>query len=64
MGFLLYICNKFLKMKEEILEAFLKDVKKIVENNPNDTDLGKTLRSYFNNLPKVIEDFKQELNKK
>jgi hypothetical protein len=32
-------------MKEEILEAFLKDVKKIVENNPNDTDLGKTLRS-------------------
>jgi hypothetical protein len=51
-------------MKEEILEAFLKDVKKIVENNPNDTDLGKTLRIYFNNLPKVIEDFKQELNKK
>lgn len=50
-------------MKEELLEAFLKDVKKIVANNPNDTDLGIAIRSYFNNLPEIIKNFKQEIDK-
>jgi hypothetical protein len=50
-------------MEKELLEAFLKDVKKIIENNPNDTDLGIAMRSYFNSLPEIIKQFKQEIDK-
>jgi DNA-binding PucR family transcriptional regulator len=50
-------------MEKELLEAFLKDIKKMVVDNPNDIDLGKTLRTYFNNLPELIKDFKQQLDK-
>ena len=55
-GFLLYICEKNI-MEKELLEAFLLDVKQMVTNNPNDVDLGKTLRIYFNNFSWFIISF-------
>ena len=49
-------------MYEELLEATLLDIKKLVSENPNDGDLGKKIRTYFNELPNLIENFKEKLN--
>ena len=49
-------------MKKELLEAALLDIKKLVEENPNDMDLGEKVREYFTNLPKLINDFKTEID--
>ena len=49
-------------MKLELVEAALTDIKNLVKANPNDMDLGKKVRSYFLNLPEVIDDFKKEIN--
>jgi hypothetical protein len=46
----------------ELVEAALTDIKNLVKSNPNDMDLGKKVRSYFLNLPDVIDDFKKEIN--
>ena len=50
-------------MEKELFEAALIDIKKLVKEYPNDMDLGKRVRSYFNNLPEVINNFKEELDK-
>jgi hypothetical protein len=49
-------------MKNELLLAAINDIKTLVKENPNDMDLGKKVRSYFLNLPDVIDDFKKEIN--
>ena len=49
-------------MKLELVEAVLTDIKKLIKENPNDMDLGKKVRSYFLNLPEVIDDFKKKIN--
>lgn len=49
-------------MEEDLLKAFLLDIAKMVKENPNDTDLGKTLRSYFLGLPNAILDFKTKID--
>lgn len=51
-------------MEKELLEAALMDIKNLVKEYPNDMDLGKHIRSYFNNLPELIKNFKEELDKK
>lgn len=50
--------------KLELAEASLTDIKELVKKYPNDSDLGKHIRSYFRNLPDVIKEFKEEINKK
>jgi len=54
---------KNLNLKLELSEAALADIKNLVKEYPNDMDLGKRVRSYFNNLPEVINNFKEELDK-
>jgi len=49
-------------MYQELLEATLLDIKKIVLETPNDNELGKKIRAYFNGLPKIMENFKENLN--
>lgn len=49
-------------LQVELLEAALADIKKLVIENPNDMDLGKKVREYFTNLPKLIDDFKTEID--
>ncbi len=51
-------------MEKELLEAALLDIKKLVKENPNDMDLGKKVRTYFLELPNIIEEFKNELDDK
>lgn len=50
-------------LKLELLEAVLIDIKNLIKENPNDMDLGKQVRSYFLNLPEVIKEFKEEIDK-
>lgn len=50
-------------MEKELLEAALLDIKKIVKENPNDMELGKKVRGYFLQLPDVIKDFKNKVDK-
>lgn len=49
-------------MEKELLEAALMDIKKMVKENPNDMDLGKKVRSYFLNLPIILEEFKGKID--
>jgi len=58
----MYICFKIFIMKNELLLAAINDIKTLVKENPNDMDLGKKVRSYFLNLPDVIDNFKKEIN--
>ena len=51
------------KLKTELVEAVLADIKQIVKENPNDMDLGKKIRSYFVNLPELFEKLKEDINK-
>lgn len=45
----------------ELAEATLADIKELVKNHPNDMDLGKHIRSYFLNLPELLEKFREEI---
>ena len=45
----------------ELAEATLADIKELVKNYPNDMDLGKHIRSYFLNLPELLEKFREEI---
>jgi hypothetical protein len=54
---------KNLNLKLELAEAALADIKNLVKEYPNDMDLGKHVRSYFLNLPEVIKEFKEEIDK-
>jgi hypothetical protein len=48
-------------MEKELLEAALLDIKNLVKKYPNDMDLGKHVRSYFRELPELLEKLKEEL---
>lgn len=50
----------------ELSQATLSDIKEMVKKYPNDMDLGKHVRSYFLNLPELLEKFREEItsNKK
>lgn len=50
-------------LKLQLLEATLMDIKTLVKENSNNMELGGKIRNYFNNLPEVINDFKDELDK-
>ena len=50
-------------LKLELVEAALTDIKELVKNYTNDMDLGKQVRSYFLNLPEVVKEFKEEIDK-
>lgn len=50
-------------LKLELSEAALADIKNLVKEYPNDMDLGKRVRSYFLNLPEVVKEFKEEIDK-
>jgi hypothetical protein len=54
---------KNLNLKLELAEAALADIKNLVKEYSNDMDLGKYVRSYFLNLPEVIKEFKEEIDK-
>jgi hypothetical protein len=54
---------KNLNLKLELSEAALADIKKLVKENSNDMDLGKQVRNYFFNLPEVLKEFKEEIDK-
>ena len=49
-------------MYEQLLEAALLDIKKLIIENPNDMDLGEKIRLYFKTLPIQIDDFKEKIN--
>jgi len=49
-------------LEKELLEAALMDIKKLVKEYPNDMDLGKHVRSYFLNLPEMVENFREEFS--
>ena len=49
-------------LQVELLEAALTDIKKLVKENPNDMDLGKQVRKYFNDLPELLEGFQNEID--
>jgi hypothetical protein len=48
-------------IKKLVSQTYL-DIKKLVEENPNDGDLGKKIRTYFNESPNLIENVKEKLN--
>lgn len=50
-------------MYEQLLEAALLDIKKLIIENPNDIDLGGKIRTYFKELPIQIDNFKEKINK-
>ena len=50
--FFAYICS--MKGKEVIIVSILADIFDMVDNQPNDKELGKALRSYKHDLNKVI----------
>lgn len=45
----------------ELSQATLSDIKEMVKKYPNDMDLGKHVRSYFLNLPELLEKFREEI---
>lgn len=49
-------------MYEQLLEATLLDIKKLIIENPNDIDLGGKIRAYFKELPIQLDDLKQKIN--
>lgn len=49
-------------MKLELMEALLADIKKLTKEYPNDMDLGKHVRAYFNQLPEFIEEQKKRFD--
>lgn len=49
-------------MYEQLLEAALLDIKKLIIDNPNDIDLGEKIRLYFKTLPIQIDNFKEKIN--
>ena len=49
-------------MYEQLLEAALLDIKKLIIENPNDMDLGGKIRAYFKGLPIQIDNFKEKIN--
>ena len=51
------------KLQLELLEATINDIKQLVKDNPNDYDLGGKVRDYFINLPELIEQFKNNIDK-
>jgi hypothetical protein len=46
----------------ELAEATLTDIKELVKKYPNDMDLGKHVRSYFLNLPELLEKLSEEIS--
>lgn len=48
-------------VKKLVSQTYL-DIKKLVEENPNDGDLGKKIRTYFNGLSNLTENIKEKLN--
>ena len=48
-------------LKLQLVEAALADIKNLVKKYPNDMDLGKHVRSYFRELPELLENLKEEL---
>ena len=46
----------------ELLEALIVDIRKMIGENPNDTDLGKKVRSYFLDLQTLMKEIKKDVN--
>jgi hypothetical protein len=49
-------------MKEELLEAMISDVKKMITENPNDMDLGGKVRAYFLEFKTIADDFQKVIS--
>ena len=45
----------------ELLESLIVDIRKMIDENPNDADLGKRLRSYFIKLQEVMKEIKKDV---
>ena len=44
-----------LKMADNLLQLYFEEIKKLIEENPNDMDLGKKIRELFNSLPEHLK---------